>query len=191
MKKEKLYRQHKSHRPASAERSAKCRDWKNFWSLNERNSLVTTFRLFDKDVNWGKYCLNYIYNIAPVADSVKGSGQINCFAKERWLAWLVVKTNLYGAGGRGRQNGLFLKILSISTCNCSKGVYIRKSSVILELNASVDPAKLIRKLWKIFQSWLEKLFEVWYIIQPTLFGSLLQKRESWKKIKTSKKFWKS
>ena len=92
--------------------------------------------------------------------------------------------------GRGDGDGktdFFSKFFQIRLAIVQKEMYIRKSSVILELNASVDPAKLIRKLWKIFQSWLEKLFEVWYIMQPTLLGSLLQKRKSWKKIKNFEK----
>ena len=44
------------------------------------------------------------------------------------------------------QNGLFSKFFQIRLAIVRKEMYIRKSSVILELNASVDPAKLIRKL---------------------------------------------
>ena len=41
---------------------------------------------------------------------------------------------------------VFLRSVGDTTDVVQKEMYIRKSSVILELNASVDPAKLIRKL---------------------------------------------
>ena len=74
------------------------------------------------------------------------------------------------------KTNFFPKFFKMRLAIVQKAVYIRKSSVILELNASVDPAKLIKKLWKIFQSWLEKLFEVWYIMKPTLLRSAAPKK---------------
>ena len=62
----------------------------------------------------------------------------------------------------------FEKKFKSALAKCKNGMYIRKSSVILDLNAKLNDDELIKKTSKKFEKQLDKSLNQCYIKQPTI-----------------------